>query len=69
MEHADGSGWGKLLRDTEDPTRFITFGPLRSLDAIDAWRGLEGWRERVARIQELLEGFEPSTLEVVVERG
>lgn len=60
-----GSMWAKLLRDTSAPNRFITLGPWESLDAIENWRALPGWQERVQRLRELLDGFEPSTLELV----
>lgn len=62
-----GSMWAKLLRDTGTPNRFISFGPWQSLDAIEAWRSHPGFRERVQGIRELLESFEPSTLELVAE--
>ena len=69
IEHAEGTGWGKLLQDTADAHRFISIGPWESLAAIDAWRAHPGWQDRVARIRDLLEGFEPFTLEAIVERG
>jgi heme-degrading monooxygenase HmoA len=69
LQEAVGTGWGKLLRDRNDRHRFISFGPWETLDAVEAWRALPGWTERVGRLRELLDGFEPSTLEVVVERG
>jgi heme-degrading monooxygenase HmoA len=56
---------GKLLRDTSTPNRFISFGPWESLEQIEDWRARDGWKERVARLRELLDGFEPSTLEQV----
>lgn len=62
-----GVRWAKLLRDLEDPNRFVTIGPWDSTDAIDRWRSLDGWGERITKIRELLDGFQPSTLEVVVE--
>jgi quinol monooxygenase YgiN len=62
-----GSVWAKLLRDSSTPNRFISFGPWEDLDAIDRWRAHPGWQERVQRLRELLEGFEPSTLELVAE--
>ena len=68
-ENVSGARWAKLLRDTQDENRFITFGPWESLDAIAAWRELDGFRERVGRLRELLESFEPFTLEPVVEVG
>jgi heme-degrading monooxygenase HmoA len=58
----------KLLRDADDPSRFVSFGPWESVDAIRGWRGAAGFHERVARLQEVVEGFEPRTLELVSER-
>jgi heme-degrading monooxygenase HmoA len=55
-----------LLRDREEPRRFISFGPWPSLEEIEAWRSAPGFVERVGRIRELLESFEPRTLEVVL---
>ncbi len=69
MDHATGTGWGKLLRDVEDANRFFTLGPWESLEAIVECRALDGWQARVPRIRPLLEDIQPSTLEVVVERG
>lgn len=67
--NAAGAGWVKLLRDLDDPDRFVTVGPWASLEAIEAWRALPGWRERVSAIRGLLADFRPSTLELIVERG
>jgi len=58
----------KLLRDIEDPSRFVSFGPWESLDTIRRWRHQPGFHERVVRLHEVLESFEPSTLELVVDR-
>ncbi len=68
-EHAQGAGRGTLLRDLADQNRFISIGPWESREAIEAWRALEGWGERVARIREMLVDFQPATLELVAERG
>jgi heme-degrading monooxygenase HmoA len=68
-ENVAGADSAILLRDIEDENRFVSFGPWESREAIDAWRELEGFRERVGRIRELLEGFEPFTLESVAEVG
>jgi hypothetical protein len=48
---------------------FVSFGPWESLEAIETWRSLDGWKERVERVRELLVSFEPSTLEPIVEHG
>jgi heme-degrading monooxygenase HmoA len=63
----EGAGRGTLLRDLDDGHRFVSVGPWESLVAIQRWRQDPGWGERVSRIREMLEGFEPSTLELVVE--
>ena len=63
------AGRATLLRDTADPNRFVTFGPWQSSEAVESWRAADGWQARVAPIRELLERFEPATLELVVEVG
>jgi heme-degrading monooxygenase HmoA len=54
-----------LLQDTDEHNRFVSFGPWESIDAIRRWRSLPGFQERVARLHEVLERFEPHTLELV----
>ena len=49
----------KLLRDVDDPKRFISFGPWESLEAIRRWRTLEGFQVHVAALSEVVEDFEP----------
>jgi hypothetical protein len=39
------------------------------VEAITAWRALDGWKQRFARIRELLDSFEVATLDVAAERG
>jgi hypothetical protein len=58
----------KLLRDTDDHSRFVSFGPWGSMDAVRRWRGAPGFHERVARRHEVLDDFDPRTLELVSER-
>ncbi|MDP8977497.1 MAG: antibiotic biosynthesis monooxygenase [Actinomycetota bacterium] len=56
---------GTLLRDQERATRFISFGPWESLEQVEEWRESAAFRNGVARIREVLDGFEPSTLDLV----
>ena len=58
----------RLLRDVDDPRRFLSFGPWEDLDTIRRWRSLPGFQERLARLQATVERFEPRTLEQVAER-
>jgi hypothetical protein len=37
------------------------------MDAVRSWRSKHGYHERVARLQELVEQFEPRTLAQVAE--
>jgi heme-degrading monooxygenase HmoA len=60
-EHISGAGAATLFQDTEQPNRFVSFGPWESADAIEAWRASAGFQERVTAIRARLEGFEPGT--------
>ena len=57
----------KLLRDVDDPSRFISFGPWETLEAIRRWRALEGFQQHVQALSEVVEDFEPRTLVQVRE--
>ncbi len=56
---------GTLLRDRDQPGRFVSFGPWESLEQITAWRAHPGFQERVARMNGLLENFTPAVLDPV----
>ena len=60
---------GTLLRDREQPSRFVSFGPWPDEQTIAAWRGSAGFQERVGRIRGLLEDFSPATLDPVAVQG
>jgi hypothetical protein len=51
------------------PYRFISFGPWPSAEAAGRWRDSAGFRERFERIEELVDRFEPQTLDVVLRVG
>jgi len=57
-----------LLRDADDPQRFVSFGPWETMQAVRSWRALTGYQERVAKLREVVDEFEPRTLEVVARR-
>ena len=58
-----------LLRDRDDPSRFVSFGPWESDEQVAAWRSSEGFASRVGRIRELLDRFEAHTLDPVAQTG
>ena len=57
-----------LLRDVDQPLTYVSFGPWESVQAVRSWRDLRGYHERMARLREVVESFEPQTFEVVAER-
>jgi heme-degrading monooxygenase HmoA len=63
-----GLAGAKLFLDRDDPTRFVSFGPWESLDKVQRWRSLPGYDERIARLVEVLERFDPHTLEQIAEQ-
>lgn len=66
--HRQGlEGPALLLRDVDDPHTFVSFGPWPNLAAVRNWRTLGGYQERVARLRETIEDFQPRTLEVVAQ--
>lgn len=59
---------GTLLRDTERPNVFISFGPWPDKEAAARWRASDGFQEHLAAIRETLERFEPLLLEHVATK-
>ena len=57
----------RLLRDHDQPSRFVTVAPWDSASTLRAWRAGPGFGERVGRMRELLEDFSPMTLDDVTE--
>jgi heme-degrading monooxygenase HmoA len=57
---------GTLVRDRSDPQRFVSFGPWRSVEDAERWRAEPEFQARVARLDALLESFEPGTYDVVM---
>lgn len=60
---------GVLVRDREDPLRYVSFGPWPSAEVAARWRESDGFRERLAKIEEYVDGFEPQLLDVVMRVG
>jgi quinol monooxygenase YgiN len=58
-----------LLRDRERPNVFLSFGPWSGPDDVERFRGSEAFGRYVARMRELLESFDPRTLDEVSRDG
>jgi heme-degrading monooxygenase HmoA len=50
-----------LLRDRNEPRRFVSVGPWHSEKDVEQWRASEGFRTRVEGLKPLLERFEPGS--------
>jgi heme-degrading monooxygenase HmoA len=58
-----------LVRDHDDPHRYVSLGPWPSAELAGRWQESEGFRERFARLEQLVESFEPQLLDVVMRVG
>jgi heme-degrading monooxygenase HmoA len=58
-----------LLRDRDDPSKFISSGPWESLEQIETWRGSATFRDGVTKIREVVDGFEPHSMDPVAVVG
>jgi quinol monooxygenase YgiN len=68
MGQTKGILWGVLLRDTEDPNRFVGAGAWESFEDIDFWRWDPGFERRMAAMRELVDDFELRTMELAAVR-
>jgi quinol monooxygenase YgiN len=62
-----GANWARLLRDSNEPNVFFSFGPWDSLEAVESWRQKPGFQDRIARIRGMLQGFEATICELAGE--
>ena len=61
----EGCGALRLVRDVEQPSRFMSFAPWASFEAQRSWKELPGFGERIGRVRRHCESFQPSTYELV----
>jgi heme-degrading monooxygenase HmoA len=62
-----GSGSFRLVRDLDNPGRYMSFAPWESFDAQAAWKQLPEFRERIGQVRSHCENFEPTTHELVTQ--
>lgn len=67
VETIETATWATLLRDDDNPRLFRSFGPWDSRDTVAIWREMDGFKERVARIRDLIESLDAKTMETAVE--
>ena len=67
--HQRGSGYGNLLQDIENPSRFISYGPWDSVESVRAWRQQPEFRKAIARFLDLCDQITPGTFRLVAGEG
>ncbi len=56
-----------LLRDHDSPNTFVSLGPWHRIEEIERWHESSGFAERIAALRDVVERWEPQTLELVFE--
>ena len=62
-------GWGKLLRDKEDPTHFVSLGEWPDEQVIEEWRASEGFKRRIGEIRQLVDESSIRAFDLAAEVG
>jgi heme-degrading monooxygenase HmoA len=60
-----GAGRLRLVRDISDPGRFVSFGDWDSIEQVRGWKRSPEFRERMARVLQHVDSFEPLELDLV----
>ncbi len=64
-----GAVEAKLLQDLANPRKFISFGPFKSQEAINAWRETSEFKGFVDKVRVMCESFLPHTMKPVATAG
>jgi heme-degrading monooxygenase HmoA len=62
-----GSSTFRLVRDLDQPSKYLSFAPWETSEAADAWRESPEFRERLGRVRSHCEDFQPATYELVAQ--
>jgi heme-degrading monooxygenase HmoA len=60
-----GAGTLRLVRDLHDSSRFVSLGDWASIDEVRAWKSSPEFRERMARVLQHVDDFQPTELALV----
>jgi heme-degrading monooxygenase HmoA len=60
-----GAGTLRLVRDLGEPGRFVSFGAWDDIDHVRAWKSSPEFRERMARVLQHIDDFQPTELALV----
>ena len=64
-----GVGTLRLTRDLGEQGRFFSFAPWESIEAIQAWKGSDDFKERIGRVKAHTDDFKASELELETAVG
>ena len=64
-----GSGTFRLVRDVDEPAKYLSFAPWETFEAQEAWKADPEFRERIGRVRQHTDEFTPSVLELVTQVG
>ena len=59
----------RLVRDHDDPSRYMSFAPWESFEAQQAWKEEPEFPERIGRVRVHVDDFQPLVYELVTEVG
>jgi len=62
-----GAGKAFLARDLRDPGRFVSFMHWEDIEAVRAWKTSPEFKPRMSKVQEHIDKFAPTELEVVAD--
>lgn len=64
-----GAGDATLARDLRDPERFVSFMAWDDIESVRAWKASPEFKPRMSRVQEHVDKFSPTEVEVVAAVG
>jgi heme-degrading monooxygenase HmoA len=64
-----GAGTATLARDLRDPARFVSFMGWETIEAVQAWKSSPEFKPRMSVVQQHIDEFAPTELEVVASIG
>lgn len=56
----------RLVRDLNEPAKFISFADWDGIDSIHAWKAMPEFKERIGRVKQHTDDFTASEAELVV---
>jgi heme-degrading monooxygenase HmoA len=60
-----GAGTLRLVRDLQEPGRYVSYGAWEDIDHVRAWKSSPEFRERMARVLQHVDEFQPTELALV----